>query len=116
MARKQKCTLIYSKRHPKISHRKTPGHDGIHDIWFKKSNPIHDTLALDMNKCFQEVQVPDWLTKEKATLIQEDPSKGTAPNKYRPKTFLPMMWKILIAQITEGIYHSLTSLRVLPEE
>ena len=39
----------------------------------------------------------------------KDPSKGTALNNYKPITCLPMMWKILTAQIREKIYYSLTS-------
>ena len=38
------------------------------------------------------------MTKEKTTLIQKDPNKGTAANNYRPITCLPMIWKILTAQ------------------
>ena len=49
------------------------------------------------------------MTKGKTILIQKDPSKGTAPNNYRPLICLPIMWKILTAQIREKIYYSLTS-------
>ena len=56
------------------------------------------------------------MTKGKTTLIQKDPSKGTAPNNYRPITCLPMMWKILTAQIREKIYYSLTSRELFPGE
>ena len=42
----------------------------------------------------------------------KDPSKETAPNNYRLITCLPMMWRILIAQIRENIYYSLTSRRL----
>ena len=56
------------------------------------------------------------MTKGKTTLIQKDPSKGTAPNNYRLITCLLMMWKISIAQIREEIYYSLTSRRLFPEE
>ena len=44
-----------------------------------------------MNRCLQGVPVPEWMTKGKTTLIQKDPSKGIAPNNYRPITCLPMM-------------------------
>ena len=37
----------------KESNRKTPGHDGIHGFWFKKSTSVHDRLVLEMNKCLQ---------------------------------------------------------------
>ena len=56
------------------------------------------------------------MTKGKTTLIQKDPLKGTAQNKYRSITYLPMMWKILTAQIREEIYDSLTSHGLFPEE
>ena len=44
------------------------------------------------------------------------PLKGTAPNNYRPITCLPMMWKILTAQIREEIFYSLTICGLFPEE
>ena len=56
------------------------------------------------------------MTKGKTTLIQKDPSKGTSPSNYRPITCLPMMWKILTAQIREEIYCSLTCHGLFPEE
>ena len=57
---------------------------------------------------------PDWMTKGMTTLIQKDRSKGTAPNNYRSITCLPMMWKILTAQIREKIYYSLKSRGLFP--
>ena len=100
----------------KISNWKTPGHDGIHVFWFKKFTSIHDRLALEINKCLQTTHVPECMTKGKTTLIQKDPNKRTAPNNYRPITCLPMMWKILTAQIREEIYYPLTSRGLFPDE
>ena len=100
----------------KVSNWKTPGHDGIHGFWFKKFTSIHDRLVLEMNKCLQTAHVPEWMTKGRTTLIQKGPNKGTAPNNYKPITCLPMMWKILTAQIREEIYHSLTSRGLFPNE
>ena len=56
------------------------------------------------------------MTKGRTTLIQKDPRKGIAPNKYRPINCLPMMGKIITAQIREEIYYSLTSCSLFPEE
>ena len=100
----------------RISNWKAPGHDGIHGFWFKKFTSTQDRLALEMNRCLQGAQVREWMTKGKTTLIQKDPSKGTALNNYRPITCLPMMWKILTAQIREKIYYSLTSRGLFPDE
>ena len=46
---------------------------------------------------------------------QKDPIKGTAPNNQRHRTCLPMMNKILTAQIRGEIY-KLLSCRLFPEE
>ena len=68
-----------------------------------------------MNRCLKETDTPEWITKGKTILIQKDPRKGIAPNKYRPIMCLPILWKILMVQIKE-IYNSLISRRLLPEE
>ena len=100
----------------RISSGKTPGHDGIHGFWFKKFTSIHSRLALEMNGYLEGAQVPDWMTIGKTTLIQKDPSQGTAPNNYRPITWLPIMWKIRTAQIREKIYYLLISRGFFPDE
>ena len=107
---------LLKKTLKKISNRKRAGHDGIRGFWFKKFTSIHDRLAPEMNRCLQDAQVPDWMTKGKTTLNQKDASKGTALNNYRPITCLLMMWKILIAHIREEIYYSLTSRGLFPGE
>ena len=56
------------------------------------------------------------MTKGKIPVIQKDPSKGAAPNKCRPITCLPMMCKILTAQIREEIYYSVISRGLFPDE
>ena len=59
----------------RISNWKMLGHEGIHGFWFKKFTPIHGRLALEMNRCLQGAQVPNWITKGKTTLIQKDLNK-----------------------------------------
>ena len=100
----------------RISNWKAPGHDGIHGFWFQEFTSIPGRLTLEMNRYLQGAQVPEWMTKGKTTLIQKHPRKGTAPNNYRPLTCLPMMWKILTAQISEKICYSLTSRGFFPDE
>ena len=90
-----------------------PSYDGIHDFWFKKFTFIHDRLELEMNRCLQGAQIPEWMTKGKTTFTQ---GKKPSPNNYRPITCLPIMWKILTAQVREEIYYSLTSRGLFPEE
>ena len=38
------------------------------------------------------------------------------PQKYRPITCIPMMWKILTIQIREMIYYSLKSRGIFPDK
>ena len=59
-----------------------------------------------------------WMDEQRKdhTDTKKQTNKGTAPNNYRPVTCLPMMWKILTAQIREEIYYSLTSRSLVPDE
>ena len=56
----------------KIANWKSPGLDGIHGFWYKKFTSIYDRLAMEMNKCIQKTEIPEWMTKEKINLIQKD--------------------------------------------
>ena len=69
-----------------------------------------------MNRYLQEVDVPEWMTKGKTTLIQKYPLKGTSPNNYRSITCLRLMLKILASQIREEIYDWLIRRGLFPEE
>ena len=44
------------------------------------------------------------------------PKERDCSKNYRPITCLPMMWKILTAQIREKLYYSLTSRGLFPYE
>ena len=46
--------------------------------WFKIFTSIHDRLTIEMNKHFEETDMPEWMTKGKTTQIQKDRPKGTA--------------------------------------
>ena len=65
-----------------------------------------------MNRCLQGARLPEWMTKGNTTLIQKDPSKGTAPNNYRSITRLPMMRKILTINGRDLFFAN--NLRVVP--
>ena len=86
------------------------------DSGSKNSPPFMTRLALEINRFLQETHVPEWMTKRRAILIQKDPRKRTTPDNYRPIMCLPMMWKILTAQLKEEIYFSLISRGLFPEE
>ena len=60
--------------------------------------------------------MPDWMTKGKTVLIQNDSSKETAASNYRPITCLPLMWKLLTGIFSEKLYDHLLSNKLLPDE
>ena len=49
-------------------------------------------------------------------LIMKDPEMGTSPGNYRPKTCLPVIWKMLTRIISEEVYQYLDREDLLPEE
>ena len=69
-----------------------------------------------MNRYPQEKDIPEWMTKGKAMLIQKYLQKGSAPNNYGPIKCLPMIWKILTAQIREEMYDWIISGGLFLEE
>ena len=83
---------------------------------FRIFTSIHDRLTIEMNRCLKEKDIPEWMIKIRLPCSKVDPEKGTCPNNYRPIMCLPMMWKILTAQIRQEIYYSLISRELSPEE
>ena len=100
----------------KIANCETLGLNGFHGFCFKKFTPVHNRLATERHKYIQKSEIPEWMTKRKSTLIQKDRLKGTVPNKYRPITCLPMMWKILRAKIREKICYILINHWILSDK
>ena len=58
---------LLKKTLKRISNWKELGHDGIHGFWFKNFTSIHGRQALEMNRCLQGAQIPEWMTKGKTT-------------------------------------------------
>ena len=49
------------------------------NLGFKKFESIHERLALEQSRCLEEINIPEWMTIGKTTLIYEDPLKGNCP-------------------------------------
>ena len=69
---------LRKRKKNKKTNWKTPGDDGI---LVKTITFIHDRQAIKMNRCLQEANLPEWMTKRKTTLIQKDPLKETTLKK-----------------------------------
>ena len=74
----------------KMTNWKAPAHDFVQEHWFKRFLTLHSRLTEHLQICVVEGNVPTWMTKGRTTLIQKDPVKGNAANKYRPTTCLPL--------------------------
>ena len=51
---------------------KAPGHDGVHEFWFKRFSFIFHRLTQQPSKWLWKARILEWMTKEKITLIQKD--------------------------------------------
>ena len=54
-------------------------------FWFKKIPSISRQTGYQMNRCFEETDIPEWMTKEKTTLIQKDTQKKNCLQKLETK-------------------------------
>ena len=77
---------------------------------------MHSKLTEHLQNCFVVGDVPTWMTKGKATLIQKDPKKGNAANNYCPIACLPLTWKLLTSVSAEKVYAHLSDNDVLLNE
>jgi hypothetical protein len=90
----------------KASHNwKAPGHDRLQNFWWKVFTTVHPLLARQFTNIIQNPnEIPPFLTKGITYLIPKEPSYSKSPEKYRPITCLPTIYKILTCCIAEKIY------------
>ena len=81
-----------------------PGPNSAQSYWLKTLTTLHEKLVLYLQECLDSVVVADSLTKGRTVLIQKDKTKGNIASTYRPIIFLPLVWKLLIAILTDEIY------------
>ena len=95
---------------------KSPGPDLVQGFWLKSFSSLHERVRLKLKECLDSGFVPSWLTRGKTSLLQKDKSKGNVASKYKPITYLPLMWKLLTGVIADQIYAHLDQEKLLPEE
>ena len=98
----------------KMANWKAPGPDGLQGFWLKYFKST--TIGLTLNKCLDEQDIPDWLTKGKTTLILKDRGKENVVTNFRPITCLPLIWKLLTGILANEMYDHMNNARILPEE
>ena len=98
----------------KMTNWKASGPDLSQRYFFKKFSTLHSRLHLQI--CILAGNVPTWTTKGKTTLIQKDPKKENATNKYHPIACLPLMWKLQASVLGEKVYPHLSEKNLRPDE
>ena len=66
-------------------------------------------------ECLDSGFVPSWFTRGRTSFLQRCTSKDNRANKYRPKTCLSLMWKLLAGVIADEIYAHLDQEKLSPE-
>ena len=95
---------------------KSPGPDLAQGFWLNNFSSLQEKVRLQLKECLDSGFVASWLTRGRTSLLQKDKSKGNVASNYRPKTCLPLIWKLLTGVIAEQIYAFLDQEKLLPEE
>ena len=95
---------------------KVPGPDLVQRFWLKNFHSLHERVRLQLKECLDSGFVPRWLTRGRASLLQKDKSKRNVASNYRPRTCLPLLWKLLTVVFADQIHVHLDQEKLLPEE
>ena len=100
----------------KIPNQKALGPDDVQGYWLKNLTPLHGRLMVYLQDCLDSGRVPDWLTRGRTVLIQNDKTEENIASNYQPITCLPLVWKLLTGILAGEIYCYLEKKMLLPEE
>ena len=94
----------------KLPNWKAPGPDGVQSYWLENVPSLHDRIVRQMSDMINNTKnIPDWLTKGRIVLCQNDPQKGNAVDNFRPISCLPFIWKLM----TDIIFVAIVILLIL---
>ena len=80
---------------------KSPGPDGVQGYWIKNLRNMHNSIALQLDRCLQENNLPKWMVSGKPLLCIKEIQKGNLVSNFRPITSLPLIWKLLTGTLVE---------------
>ena len=99
----------------RMPNRKSPGPDLVQEFCLNNFLSLHERVRLQLKECLDGGIVASWLTRGRTSLLQKDKSKGNVGSNYRPRTCLPLMWKLLTGVIAAEIYAHLHQEKLLLE-
>jgi hypothetical protein len=83
---------------------KAPGPDGMQNYWYKKFTSCHAKMTELFNSIILDpTKLPEFTTRGITYLIHKDLEDTKNPEKYRPITCLPTIYKIITTCITRYI-------------
>ena len=98
----------------KMPNWKSPGPDGVLRYWIKNLNNLHNSIALPLDRCLQENNLPNWMVTAKTLLCIKETKKGNLVSYFRPITCLPLVWKLLTGILAKELYEHLEKTNSLP--
>ena len=100
----------------KMPNWKSPGPDGVQGYWIKNLSNLHNSIALQLDRCFQENNLLKWMVTGKTLLCIKEIPKGNLVSNFRPITCLPLIWKLLTGNLAEELYEHVENTNSLPWE
>ena len=100
----------------KMPNWKSPGPDGVQGYWIKNLSNLHNSIALQLNRCLQENNLPKWMVTGKTLLYIKEIKKGNLVSNFRPVTCLHLIWKLQKCILAEELYEHLKKTNSLPWE
>ena len=95
---------------------KSPGPDQVHNFWLKKLDSLTPIMTKSINTLINnQFHIPEWLTTGNTILIPKT-EETHLPNKYRPITCLPTMYKLITGLLTDKINNHITENNIIAEE
>ena len=66
---------------------------------------LHDSIALHLDRCLQENNLPKWMDTGKTLLCIKEIQKGNLVSNFIP--CVPLIWKLLTSILAEELYEHL---------
>ena len=100
----------------KSSNWKTPGPDRVQNVWLKKIRTLLEPLTACYNRIINgREEIPQWLTTGETVLIPKS-EETQRPEKYRPITCLPTLYKVFTGVLAKRIQGHLDNNNIISEE